>query len=73
MMSATILENDAFFKSLGLAPEVKFIREKKLRQIFHYKIGPLYTAYLNFVHLLEERTKHSMRLYTDQSSKNLFY
>ena len=48
MMSATILDKDAFCKSLGLAPEeVKFIQVSSDFPLQNRPIYPLNTAYLN--------------------------
>ena len=48
MMSATILDKDAFFKSLGLAPEeVKFIQVPSDFPLQNRPVYPLNIAYLN--------------------------
>ena len=52
IMSATILNNKAFCKSIGLNPdEVKFIRVKSDFPVEHRAIYPLNIAYLNYSNL----------------------
>ena len=52
IMSATILNNKAFCKSIGLNPDdVKFIRVKSDFPIEHRAIYPLNIAYLNYSNL----------------------
>ena len=52
IMSATILNNEAFCRSIGLAPEdVKFIQVESDFPIEHTAIYPLNIAYLNYSNL----------------------
>jgi ATP-dependent DNA helicase DinG len=66
MMSATILDKNAFCQSHGLAPEeVKFIRVGSDFPLQNRPIYPLNTAYLNFNSLQRQEIKIRISLTID--------
>ncbi|MFY9871993.1 MAG: helicase C-terminal domain-containing protein, partial [Candidatus Nitrosopolaris sp.] len=66
MMSATILDKDAFCKSLGLAPkEVKFIQVPSDFSLQNRPIIPLNTAYLNSNSLRQQEIQIKIAMAVD--------
>ena len=66
MMSATILDKDAFCKSLGLAPkEVKFIQVPSDFPLQNRPIIPLNTAYLNSNSLQQQEIQIKIAMAVD--------